>query len=62
MPRQRLPLLLATALVLALLGGAGAWLLWPEPPPPEEPAAEDKDTGLTRDETEELMRTIGYVQ
>ena len=48
--------------VLALIGG-GAYLLWPEPEPEPEPAAlEDNDTGMTRFETEELMRTIGYIQ
>ncbi len=50
-------------LLLAAGGGVAAWMLWPDPEPdPEEDVAEDKDTGFTRDQTEELMRTIGYVQ
>ena len=34
--------------------------LWPEPPPPPPDIVDD--TGLTRFQTEELMREIGYVQ
>ena len=33
---------------------------WPEPEP--EPENKPSDTGLTREETEALMRKIGYVQ
>lgn len=41
--------------------GAIVFVFRPEPTP--EPTLEkDTDTGLTRHETEELMRTIGYVQ
>jgi hypothetical protein len=51
-----------TVVLLAVAGGATA-ALWPEPDEPEEPeVAEDKDTGMSRFQTEELMRTIGYVQ
>ena len=57
------PLLIAgAALLLTVGGGVAAWALWPEPEPEPEEVTEDKDTGLTRDQTEELMRTIGYVQ
>lgn len=38
-----------------------AILLWPEEPPPIEIENKD-DTGMTRFETETLMREIGYVQ
>lgn len=60
---SRRPLLVGAALLaLGLVGAAVAWLAWPEPPPPEPEAVEDGDTGLTREQTEEMMRTIGYVQ
>lgn len=55
-------IVVAAVALLALGGGIAAWVLWPEPEPEPEEVAEDKDTGFTRDETEELMRTIGYVQ
>ncbi len=43
-----------------LLASAGlAWALWPAPPPPP-PAPPGDDP--TREETEDFMRTIGYVQ
>ena len=49
-------------LLLAVVGGTAA-ALWPEPEEPEEPeVVEDNDTGLNRFQTEEMMRTIGYVQ
>lgn len=41
-----------------ILSGLGVYLLWPEPEPEPKPS----DTGLTREETEALMRKIGYVQ
>lgn len=48
-------------LFVIIVGGIGFVLYTPEPEP--EPIEEpDTDTGLTRHETEELMRTIGYVQ
>ena len=48
--------------LLLAIGGAAA-RFWPEPDEPEEPEAmEDTDTGLNRFQTEEMMRTIGYVQ
>ncbi len=53
-------LILGIVALLAAAGGAAAWYFWPEEPEPE--SLEDKDTGLTRDQTEEMMRTIGYVQ
>lgn len=57
------PLIISGLLSALLLAGGGAWMLWPEPEPEPEPEAlEDTDTGMTRHETEELMRTIGYIQ
>ena len=47
------------ALTSLLLYG-GFLYFSPEPAPIEE--KEDSDTGFTRHETEELMRSIGYVQ
>ena len=48
-------------LFIVIVGGIGYAVYEPEkaPLPIEE---KDTDTGLTRHETEELMRTIGYVQ
>ena len=43
-----------------ILSGIGAYLLWPEPEKQEEKKPDD--TGLTREQTEDLMRKIGYVQ
>jgi hypothetical protein len=44
--------------------GIGVVLLWPEEPlPPEPEAALDADDAEpTRNETEDFMREIGYVQ
>ena len=40
--------------------GISIYLFWPQP---EEIIEEPKDdTGLTREETEDFMRKIGYVQ
>ena len=49
-------------LVLAgiFLSGLGIYFFWPQPQEPEEKKVDD--TGLTREQTENLMRTIGYVQ
>ena len=56
---KKKPILIMT--VVLIVGGATTAALWPEPEPDEpEPVAED--TGMTRFQTEELMRTIGYVQ
>ena len=52
---------LGLACLLLSLGGVTAWALWPEPEPEPDPVV-DGDTGMTRAETEDLMRTIGYVQ
>ena len=48
-------------LFVVIMGSIGYAVYEPEAEPPlmEE---KDADTGLTRHETEELMRTIGYVQ
>jgi len=50
--------------MLTLLVGLGAagWMLFPEPEPPPEPVVVEDEEGMTDEETEELMRTIGYVQ
>jgi hypothetical protein len=57
------PLIVGVVLGVMVLISGGVYLLWPEPEPEPEPEAlEDKDTGLDRFETEELMRTIGYIQ
>jgi len=50
-------------LIFGLLVGLGAagWALYPEPEVVPEPVVEDEE-GMTDEETEELMRTIGYVQ
>ena len=56
------PTLFGAAFCLWLLVGGGAWMLWPTPDPEEPPAVEDSDTGMTRTQTEDLMRTIGYIQ
>ncbi len=57
---RRARFLLAAVLLAGLGGGLAAWLLWPEPPP--EPDAAASDTGLNRQQVEDLMRSIGYVQ
>jgi hypothetical protein len=57
------PLIFGGALSTLLLFSGGAWMLWPAPEPEPDPEAlEDQDTGLDRIETEDLMRTIGYIQ
>ena len=56
-----LPVMKAKPLLfLFLMVGCVAWALWPAPEP--EPEPEDADTGMTRLQTEEMMRSIGYVQ
>jgi hypothetical protein len=51
--------LLSLGLVLCAVGG-GVVFFWSEPPPIEPEFVDD--TGMTRFQTEELMREIGYVQ
>lgn len=55
---------IAGALAVAASAGGVAWCFWPEPPPPPEPEAALEADGAepTRDETEDFMREIGYVQ
>ncbi|MFT5683807.1 MAG: hypothetical protein ACI8RZ_004739 [Myxococcota bacterium] len=50
------------AVVLLAVAGGTTATLWPEPDPEEPEVVEDTDTGMSRFQTEELMRTIGYVQ
>ena len=53
------------ALALACVGAVavgGWWVLRPEPPPPEPEVAEVNETDPSREQTEDLMREIGYVQ
>ncbi len=55
----------ALPVILVLAGVAiAAWHARPDPPPeePEQPAAQDGDTGFSRQATEDRMRAIGYVQ
>ncbi|MCK6503722.1 hypothetical protein L6R53_10040 [Myxococcota bacterium] len=53
--------LLGLALLVGAGGALGAWRWWAgRAPAPVEEA--DGDTGLTREQTEEMMRVIGYVQ
>jgi len=51
--------------LMLVIGGAGGvwWLSRPEPPPPAEAdIAEADEKDPSREETEDLMRQIGYVQ
>jgi len=50
--------------MLGLVIGLGAvgWMLYPEPEEPLEQVAAEEEEGMTDEETEELMRSIGYVQ
>jgi hypothetical protein len=51
------------ALTAAVAAAAGGWLLWGSPPDPEpEAEAAAGDSGMSDERTEELMRSIGYVQ
>jgi len=54
-------LLIGLAGVLFLAVG-GVWWRQQEPEPEEAREDEADETGMTADEREELMRTIGYVQ
>jgi hypothetical protein len=60
-PKRPLFPILAGAVVAAALGGAAAFALWPEPPV-VKPDAPKGDTGMTDEQKEQMMRTIGYVQ
>ena len=51
--------LLILSTLIGLLGGA-AIFFWPQTDPPSAP--DQDDTGMTRHQTEDMMRTIGYVQ
>ena len=55
---------IAGAVAALIVVGVAAYMLWPEEPPPPEPEAalEADDAQPTRDETEDFMREIGYVQ
>jgi hypothetical protein len=63
-PSSLLPWILAGVALVGVAAGVTV-ALWPEePPPPVDPAAaiEADDAAPTRDETEDFMREIGYVQ
>ena len=60
-PKRPLFAVLAGALVVAMLIGVATFVLWPEPPP-DVPDAPKGDTGMTDEQKEQMMRTIGYVQ
>lgn len=55
---------IAGAIAALIAVGVAAYMLWPEelPPPEPEAALEADDAQPTRDETEDFMREIGYVQ
>lgn len=52
---------LALVCVGAAAGGAW-WAMQPEPPPAEPELAEVTEADPSREQTEDLMREIGYVQ
>ncbi len=56
---SRLPLILGLVVGGLGVGGLLTWVMWPEPPPPPP---ELSDEERTRQETEDHMRSIGYVQ
>ena len=58
---MRAKVIIPVVVVLVAVGAGVTWAFWPEPPP-ADPPAEPSDTGMTDHQTEELMRTIGYVQ
>lgn len=61
--RSLLPWILAGVALVGVAAGVTV-AMWPEEPPPPDPAAavEADDAAPTRDETEDFMREIGYVQ
>lgn len=63
MPTANKKRTLVIAAVCAVIGvSAGvAVALWPKDPPPKDETADD-DTGMSRRQTEAMMREIGYVQ
>lgn len=64
MKKKRWILWLVSATAVAGVGGGVAWWRFgPKPVPPEQGSAEDpKDTGMDRQQQEEMMKSIGYVQ
>lgn len=54
----------AIVLVVLLIGVGGGLAWWLKPEPEPEPVVEQgfRDTGMTAEAREELMRSIGYVQ
>jgi hypothetical protein len=55
---SRKKLYLGIAVLFCAVAGGAAWALWPKPEPP--PASAEGEPN--RDQTEEHMRLIGYVQ
>ena len=64
MKKKRWILWVVSATVVVGLGGGVAWWrLRSKPVPPAEGGTEAaKDTGMDRQEQEEMMKAIGYVQ
>lgn len=61
--RPRKPLRIALGvLVLLSAGGLAAWHFWPHSPRKKDAQAQKSDTGLNRQQVDQLMRQIGYVQ
>ena len=56
---RRAPVVIGVVVGVVGVVGALAWALWPAPPP-EEPALTEAER--SRQETEDHMRAIGYVQ
>ncbi|MEL6345424.1 MAG: hypothetical protein AAFV53_20115 [Myxococcota bacterium] len=60
---KKTSLIILSVVLLAGIGGGVTYALWPDPEPDPEPDPQaEEDTGMSRFQTEELMRTIGYVQ
>lgn len=53
---------LKLSLLLLIIAGSIGYALYEPESDISDIEEKDSDTGLTRHETEELMRTIGYVQ
>jgi len=54
--------LVVLAGLVVVMGAGGAFWLTIEVPPPEPEVADAEEADPSREETEDLMRKIGYVQ